>query len=237
MPLAFTREITNWSLLLAKSVAEDIPPTCIPPLSQHSRFVYVSPSLAPFSGPLSVPQICSPKSLCGPTQLNPQLFSLHMYQLFVTLFLNKVGSQKATQPKSTKPPCIKSLILKHSHLWSPWLYFCTVSEGFSTLQTISAVFCTAREEYLSKKNIAVVILASVCSPSRTGAVGKKNRWKIRLDQSPLKSQFLNGISIWHRSSSAILGCGKGFSIKQFLESFLADLLKSSSLLMLRYYSY
>lgn len=53
MPLTFTRETKNQSLLLAKLMAEDVPPTCIPPLSQHSRYMYISPSLAPFSGPLS----------------------------------------------------------------------------------------------------------------------------------------------------------------------------------------
>lgn len=119
---------------------------------------------------------------------------------------------------SSKPLCIKSVILKHSHLWSPWHYFFMVTEGFSTLKTISAVFSTAQEKYLSKKNTAVVILASVCSPSRMGAVRikkKKKRWKIRLDQSPLKSQFSNGISIWHHSSSAVLGCGKGSYINNF----------------------
>lgn len=53
MLLAFTRETTNQSLLLAKLMAEDVPPTCIPPLSQHSRYTYISPSLVPFSGPAS----------------------------------------------------------------------------------------------------------------------------------------------------------------------------------------
>lgn len=113
-----------------------------------------------------------------------------------------------------------------------------VAKGFNTLQTISPVFCTAQEKYLSKKNTAVVILGSVCSPSSVGAVGgKKNRWKIRFNQSPLKSQISNGISIWCHSSSAILGCGKDFFIKQLPEPFLADLMKSLSPLILRYCSY
>lgn len=87
MSLAFTREITNQSLLFAKSVVKDVPPTCMPPLSQHSRYVYISPSLAPFSGPHQAAPKTSPlQSYCCLTQLNPQLFNLHMHQLFDTLF-------------------------------------------------------------------------------------------------------------------------------------------------------
>lgn len=76
---------------------------------------------------------------------------------------------------ASKPPYIKSAILKHSQLWAPRLYFFMVAEAHSTLQTMSAVFYTAQEMHLSKKNTAVVILASVCSPSRAGAVGEK-KW-------------------------------------------------------------
>lgn len=74
---------------------------------------------------------------------------------------------------STKLLCIKHVTFKHCHLWSPWLYFFMEAKEFITLQTISAVFCTAREKYLSKENTAVVILASVCPPSRMGAGGGK----------------------------------------------------------------
>lgn len=76
---------------------------------------------------------------------------------------------------SSKPPHIKLIILKHSQLWAPQLYFFMVIEAYSTLQTISAMFYTAQEMYISKKNTAVVILASACSPSRVGTAGEK-KW-------------------------------------------------------------
>lgn len=69
---------------------------------------------------------------------------------------------------SSRPPHIKPVILKHSQLWAPRLYFFVVVKAYSTLQTTSAAFCTAQETYLSKKNTAVVILASAWSPSSVG---------------------------------------------------------------------
>lgn len=81
----------------------------------------------------------------------------------------------AVQSLSSKPPHIKHIILKHSQLWAPQLYSFMVPEASSTLQTISAVFSMAQQTYLSKKNAAVLIPASVCSPARMGAVGE-NKW-------------------------------------------------------------
>lgn len=87
---------------------------------------------------------------------------------------------------SSKPPHIKPAILKHSQLWAPHLHFFTVAEAYCTLQTISAVFYTAQETYLSKKNTAVVILASVCSPSRLGAVEEEKWMEEEIWPEPLK---------------------------------------------------
>lgn len=98
MPLAFTRETKNQSLLLAKLMAEDVPPTCIPPLSQHSRYMYQSFPSSLFRTPKLFFQICPLQSFCGLTHLNPQLFILHMYQLCYSIF--KVGSQRLHDPCS-----------------------------------------------------------------------------------------------------------------------------------------
>jgi len=129
---------------------------------------------------------------------------------------------------------IKPVILKHSQLWAPRLCFFMAVEAHGTLQTTSPVFYTAQETYLSKKNTAVVILASLCSHPGWEQWGGRNGLKIRFDQSPLKSQSSDGISIQHGSSPATPGCRKDFFKNQLLEPFSADLPKISSPLMLTY---
>lgn len=81
---------------------------------------------------------------------------------------------------------INPVIVKHSQPWAPRLYFFIVVT-YSTPQTISAVIYTPQETYLSKKSTAVVILASVYSPPRVGAVGKKKWIEDQIFPEPLKS--------------------------------------------------
>lgn len=161
-----------------------------------------------------------------------------MYQLCYSIF--KMGSQRLRDPR---PPSL-SVINPSSQVLQSVVSLALLPHGSWRIQYSANHFCcilySTREVTIYEKHCCGdpgLSQLSLQDRSSGDKKKKKNRWKNRLDQTQLKSQFSNGISIWHRSSSAVLGCGKGFFINNSLEPFLADWMKSSSPLMLRYYSY
>lgn len=141
-------------------------------LSQHSRYVYISPSPAAFSEPLSScsSHLFSLVTLWPNSVKFPAVQSPHVSTLCHSIF--KEGSLRLHNPC---PPNLSvfNLALPSTPICDLPGFTSSLAKGFINLQTISAVFCTVWEKYLSKKNTAVVILASVCSHSRMGEVGGK----------------------------------------------------------------